>query len=51
MENNISDISPLVENSGISAGDFVGLSGNPLSTDSINVYIPQLEARGVIVDY
>jgi len=27
------------------------LRDNPLSDDSINIYIPQLEARGVIVDY
>ncbi len=51
QSNNISDISPLVENSGLSAGDFVDLSGNPLSTESVNVYIPQLEARGVTVEY
>jgi hypothetical protein len=31
--------------------DFVDLSGNPLSTTSINDYIPQLEIRGVIVTY
>jgi len=29
----------------------VYLSGNPLNSVSINTYIPQLEARGVIVDY
>jgi Leucine-rich repeat (LRR) protein len=50
-DNNISDISSLVQNSGLSDGDTVDLSGNPLSTTSINVYIPQLEARGVIVEY
>ncbi len=49
--NNISDILPLVENSGVSAGDFVNLSGNPLSATSVDVYIPQLEARGVDVIY
>jgi Leucine-rich repeat (LRR) protein len=47
--NNISDISPLVENSGLSLGDTVDLSNNPLSATSVNVYIPQLEARGVTV--
>jgi Leucine-rich repeat (LRR) protein len=47
--NNISDISPLVENSGLSAGDTVYLSGNPLSPTSIDDYVPQLEARGVAV--
>jgi hypothetical protein len=49
--NQISDISPLVDNEGLSGGDEVYLTGNPLSSDSINIYIPQLEARGVIVDY
>ena len=48
-ENNISDISPLVANSGLSAGDTVDLRDNPLSTTSVNVFIPQLEARGVTV--
>ena len=51
VDNNISDISPLVENSGLSDGATVSLSGNPLSTTSIDVYIPQLEERGVDVTY
>ena len=45
--NQISDISPLVENSGLSEEDSVNLMGNPLNTTSVNVYIPQLEERGV----
>jgi len=49
--NQISDISPLVQNEGLSAGDAVALVGNPLSEDSIEIYIPQLEARGVTVYY
>jgi len=49
--NQISDISPLVDNEGLSEGDQVDLTLNPLSSDSINIYIPQLEARGVIVIY
>jgi Leucine-rich repeat (LRR) protein len=49
--NQISDISPLVDNEGLSEGDEVNLTGNPLSQQSINEYIPQLEAREVIVDY
>ena len=48
--NNISDISALVENSGLSDGGTVDLSGNPLSATSIDVYIPQLRARGVTVE-
>jgi len=49
--NQISDIAPLVENEGLTVGDEVYLADNPLSDDSINIYIPQLEARGVTVDY
>jgi len=47
--NQISDISPLVENEGLSTGDYVCLKENPLSPDSLNIYIPQLKARGVRV--
>jgi len=49
--NQISDISPLVDNPGLADGDRVDLRWNPLSSDSTNTYIPQLEARGVHVDY
>jgi Leucine-rich repeat (LRR) protein len=49
--NQISDILPLVNNAGLSQGDEVYLSSNPLSPSSISTYIPQLEARGVIVEY
>ncbi len=44
--NQISDISPLVRNPVIDSGDWVDLVGNPLSTDSCNHYIPELETRG-----
>jgi len=47
--NQISDIYPLVQNSGIDNGDEVNLENNPLSSTSINTYIPQLENRGVTV--
>ena len=50
-ENQISDISPLVDNTGLGEGDWVDLTGNPLSEQSINEYIPALEARGVQVYY
>jgi Leucine-rich repeat (LRR) protein len=49
--NQISDISPLVQNEGLGTGDLVNLQANPLSSDSVNVYIPLLQARGVTVDY
>jgi len=39
----------LVANSGLSDGDVVHLSNNPLSDTSLNEYIPQLEERGVDV--
>jgi len=49
--NNISDIKPLVDNLGLGEGDWVVLRFNPLSDASLNTYIPELEARGVFVDY
>ena len=49
--NQISDISPLVENSGLNDGDVVCPNENPLSTSSLDVYIPQLEERGVEINW
>ncbi|MBE0431753.1 MAG: leucine-rich repeat domain-containing protein [Dehalococcoidia bacterium] len=49
--NQISDISPLVQNAGLGTGDYVDLRDNPLSSASINTYIPQLQGRGVEVDF
>ena len=51
IANQISNIKPLVDNPGIDAGDDVWLQNNPLSPTSIGTYIPQLQARGVIVKY
>jgi internalin A len=52
LSNNlVEDISPFVNNPGIGTDDDIWLFGNPLSTTSINTYVPQLEARGVIVHY
>ncbi len=45
--NKISDITPLVENEGFAEGDYVDLRWNPLSSDSTDILIPQLQARGV----
>jgi hypothetical protein len=45
--NQISDIQPLLGNSGISKGDGVDLGGNPLSEESFN--LSMLEGRGVMV--
>jgi uncharacterized repeat protein (TIGR02543 family) len=49
--NHISDISPLVDNPGLSEGDYIDLRANPLSAASRNTYIPQLQAKGVTVEY
>lgn len=49
--NEISDISPLVQNEGLGEGDTIGLQGNPLSWESVNIYIPELRGRGVTVVY
>jgi len=47
--NQIADIGPLVDNEGLGEGDGIDLRGNPLSGDSLEVYLPQLEDRGVTV--
>ncbi len=49
-KNQINDISPLVENSGLSEGDIIILTNNPLSETSKEIYIPELQERGVKVD-
>jgi hypothetical protein len=40
-----------VDNAGLSTGDKIDLLGNPLSSDSLNTYIPVLEAKGVNILY
>jgi Leucine-rich repeat (LRR) protein len=50
-DNQISDIAPLVANVGFGSGDEVLLESNPLSDESCNVYIPELETRGVSVKH
>jgi len=49
--NQIVDIEPLVDNSGLGSGDYIVLVANPLSDTSITVYIPQLKAKGVEVEW
>jgi len=51
LENQISDVSPLVTNVGLQEGDWVNVRHNPLSEDSIGIYIPELQDRGVLVLY
>jgi len=50
-ENQVKDISPLLQNVGLGKGVWVALTPNPLSAESMNVFIPQLQARGVDVDW
>jgi Leucine-rich repeat (LRR) protein len=50
-QNEIEDIYPLVLNTGMDDGDYVNLSGNPLSANSIELHIPELTSRGVTVVY
>ena len=47
--NLISDIGPLVDNPEIGRGDWITLTGNPLSEESLNVHVPALRDRGVHV--
>ncbi len=47
--NGITDILPLVENDALGEEAIIDLQGNPLSDTSLEVYIPQLEERGVMV--
>ena len=49
--NSISDISPLVSNTGLGTGDTVDLRRNPLSYPSIYTHIPALKTRGVTVSF
>ena len=49
--NNISNLSPLVANTGLRNGDKVYVQGNPLSYQSIHTHIPNLQSRGVTVEF
>ncbi|MFH1372214.1 MAG: leucine-rich repeat domain-containing protein, partial [bacterium] len=49
FNNQVEDISPLVANSGLAAGDTVHVWYNPLNDSSINIHIPALTDRGVVV--
>ena len=48
-DNLVSDLSPLVDNPHVDAGDWITLTGNPLSEASLNVHVPALRERGVHV--
>ncbi len=47
----ISDISPLVENTGLGHGSIVDVRSNPLSYVSLHTHIPELQSRGVTVHF
>ena len=49
--NSISDISPLVENTGLGLGDTVGVTENPLDTASINTHLPTLQRRKIKIHF
>ena len=48
--NRISDIGPLVDSGTFQKGGFIGVGANPLSEEALQVQIPALEARGVLVE-
>jgi hypothetical protein len=50
-ENKISNIQSLVENANLGVGSIIDLRGNPLSEESVNIFIPQLIDRGGNVKY
>ena len=47
--NQISDLQPLVDNEGLSGGDWVTVCRNPLDADSVNIDIPALRGKGVYI--
>lgn len=49
--NEIVDVGPLLQNTGLGAGDQINLQYNPLSQQSIDEHIPALQARSVIVTF
>ena len=45
-DNNVFDLAPLVENLDFAEGDWLSLSGNPLSEESLNEHLPRLARSG-----
>jgi hypothetical protein len=45
--NLITDIKPLTENTAFNTFTDIILMGNPLSDESITIYLPMLEERGI----
>jgi hypothetical protein len=48
-DNQITDISPLIENTGISGA--IKLKNNPLNNTALSTHIPALQTRGIKVEY
>ena len=51
QNNSITDLSPLVANTGLGSGDDVDVRNIPLSDISRNTHIPALQDRGVVVRF
>lgn len=49
--NSISDLTPLLKNPGLGTSDHLFLAGNPLTTDSVEAFIPLLAGRGVFIEW
>lgn len=49
--NNVSNIYPLVQNAEFAGLGYLDLTINPLDTVSINVYIPEIQSRGIMVSW
>ena len=49
-ENFISDLSPLLSNTGLGSGDKIEVYGNPLSEDSLKTHIIALRRKGIYVN-
>ena len=50
-ENSVSDLTPLVTNTGLGTNTEIDVRGNPLNYPSIYTHIPTLQARGAYVDF
>jgi hypothetical protein len=51
LQNQISDVSALVENAGLSEGDTINLAQNQFDEEAAGAAIRQLEERGVKVEF
>ena len=51
QNNSISDLSPLLANTGLRNGDKVNVKENPLSDLALQTIIPTLQSRGVTVEF